>query len=177
MTNSINVTRELLENLIEQHITAHGCTTETARQAQLMLSAPVQQVSVPDGWRELAKAVTALDQVPRSSGHAMPKPEQVRAEAAVIRAARAMLTAYPAAPAADAGLVAVEWEKDAEEWGPALNGAGWLFLSELNEDSQKSALIFNNCKGPLRAAIMKYAEIVTARRAAAELKQINNYGD
>lgn len=72
------------------------------------------------------------------------------------------LNAAPAAPAADAGLVAVEWEKDAEEWGPALNGAGWLFLSELNEDPQKSALIFNNTKGPLRAAIMKYAEIVAA---------------
>ena len=41
MTNNTipNVPRELLENLIEQHITAHGCTTETARQAQLMLSA------------------------------------------------------------------------------------------------------------------------------------------
>ncbi len=42
MTNNTiaNVPRELLEHLIEQHITAHGCTTETARQAQLMLSAP-----------------------------------------------------------------------------------------------------------------------------------------
>ena len=66
-------------------------------------AAPVQRVSVPDGWRELAKAVTALDQVPRSSGHAMPKPEQVRAESAVIRAARAMLAAAPAAPAAAIG--------------------------------------------------------------------------
>ena len=79
--------------------------------------------------------------------------------------ARRVLAAAPAAPAADAGIVAVEWAKDAEEWGPALNEAGWLFLSELNEDPQKSALIFNNTKGPLRAAIMKYAEIVTAHRA------------
>lgn len=77
----------------------------------------------------------------------------------------ARLNAAPAAPAADAGMVAVEWAKDAEEWGPALNEAGWLFLSELNEDPQKSALIFNNTKGPLRAAIMKYAEIVAAHRA------------
>ena len=75
------------------------------------------------------------------------------------------MLAAPAAPAADAGLVAVEWAKDAEEWGPALNEAGWLFLSELNEDPQKSALIFNSTKGPLRAAIMKYAEIVAAHRA------------
>lgn len=73
-----------------------------------LYAAHAQQVSVPDGWRELAKAVTALDQVPRSSGHAMPKPEQVRAEAAVIRAARAMLNAAPAAPAVDAGLVEAE---------------------------------------------------------------------
>ena len=77
----------------------------------------------------------------------------------------AMLANAPAAPAADAGLVAIEWAKDAEEWGPALNEAGWLFLSELNEDPQKSALIFNSTKGPLRAAIMKYAEIVTAHSA------------
>ena len=42
MTNNTipNVPRELLESLIEQHITAHGCTTETARRAQLLLSAP-----------------------------------------------------------------------------------------------------------------------------------------
>lgn len=40
MTVINNVPRKLLENLIEQHITAHGCTTETARQAQLMLSVP-----------------------------------------------------------------------------------------------------------------------------------------
>ena len=77
----------------------------------------------------------------------------------------AMLANAPAAPAADAWMVAIEWAKDAEEWGPALNEAGWLFLSELNEDPQKSALIFNSTKGPLRAAIMKYAEIVTAHRA------------
>ena len=73
-----------------------------------------------------------------------------------------MLAAAPAAPAADAGLSLAEWTKDAEAWGGALNDAGWLFLSELNEDPQKSALIFNNTKGPLRAAIMKYAEIVAA---------------
>ena len=74
----------------------------------------------------------------------------------------AMLADAPAASAADAWMVAIEWAKDAEEWGPALNEAGWLFLSELNEDPQKSALIFNNTKGPLRAAIMKYEEIVAA---------------
>ena len=77
----------------------------------------------------------------------------------------AMLATAPAAPAAAAWMVAIEWAKDAEEWGPALNEAGWLFLSELNEDPQKSALIFNSTKGPLRAAIMKYAEIVTTHCA------------
>lgn len=41
MTDTIpNVPRELLETLIEQHITAHGCTNHTARQAQLILCAP-----------------------------------------------------------------------------------------------------------------------------------------
>lgn len=77
----------------------------------------------------------------------------------------AMLANAPSPAGVDAGLVAVEWAKDAEEWGPALNEAGWLFLGKLNEDPQKSALIFNNTKGPLRAAIMKYAEIVASHRA------------
>lgn len=41
MTNTIpNVPCELLETLIEQHITAHGFTNHTARQAQLILCAP-----------------------------------------------------------------------------------------------------------------------------------------
>ena len=41
MTDTINnVPCELLETLIEQHITAHGFTNHTARQAQLILCAP-----------------------------------------------------------------------------------------------------------------------------------------
>lgn len=42
MTNNTinNVPSELLETLIEQHITAHGFTNHTARQAQLILCAP-----------------------------------------------------------------------------------------------------------------------------------------
>lgn len=41
MNNTIpNVPCELLETLIEQHITAHGFTNHTARQAQLILCAP-----------------------------------------------------------------------------------------------------------------------------------------
>ena len=55
-----------------------------------------------------------------------------------------------------------EWAKDANEWGGALNYAAWEFV---NECPEKSALLFNNTKGPLRAAIMKYAEIVAANRA------------
>ena len=74
----------------------------------------------------------------------------------------AMLIAAPAAPAADAGASSIEWTKDAAEWGGALNYAAWEFV---NECPEKSALLFNNTKGPLRAAIMKYAEIVTAHRA------------
>lgn len=119
-------------------------------------AAPVQQVSVPDGYVLVPYKLT---------------PEMIAADPYGMGYGRihaiysAMLAAAPAAPAADAGLVAVEWAEDAEEWGPALNEAGWLFLSELNEDPQKSALIFNNTKGPLRAAIMKYAEIVAAHSA------------
>ena len=77
----------------------------------------------------------------------------------VIRDLRAMIAAAPAAPAADAVLTASEWTKDADEWGGALNYAAWEFI---NECPEKSALLFNNTKGPLRAAIMKYAELVAA---------------
>lgn len=138
-------------------------------------AAPVQQVSVPDGpakmqWPEIVALVNEVlgceaHKYPcerGSIGHEMTGINFNSLARIIDRVHR--LAAAPAAPAADAGLVAVEWAKDAEEWGPALNEAGWLFLSELNEDPQKSALIFNNCKGPLRAAIMKYAEIVAAHR-------------
>lgn len=146
------------------------CLKEVAR----LNAAPAQQVSVPDGWRpvpiiSLSNILRLIDPAPvrLPTGETMvfKNPHAAEALTRISAEVRAMLAAAPAAAAADAGLVAVEWAKDAEEWGPALNEAGWLFLSELNEDPQKSALIFNNTKGPLRAAIMKYAEIVTAHRA------------
>jgi len=71
----------------------------------------------------------------------------------------ARLNAAPAAPAADAGASLIDWTKDAVELGCALNYAAWEFV---NECPEKSALLFNNTKGPLRAAIIKYAEIVSA---------------
>lgn len=51
-----------------------------------------------------------------------------------------------------------EWIKDAEEWGGALNEAGWEFI-----DAYKDVLptkVFNCLKTCLRAAIIKYAENV-----------------
>ena len=41
MSKTVAVPVELLEELIEQHITAKGFTNETARKAQAILSAPV----------------------------------------------------------------------------------------------------------------------------------------
>lgn len=120
------------------------------------LAAPVQQVSVQGGLELIKRMQVCLSLDDTEWGLSAPEKYKLLGDI------KSYVLAAPAAPAADAGLVAVEWAKDAEEWGPALNAAGWLFLSELNEDPQKSALIFNNCKGPLRAAIMKYAEIVTA---------------
>jgi hypothetical protein len=46
----------------------------------------------PDGWAELFKAVAALDQHPKGSGHALPTPSTTRLEAAVIRAARQLIS-------------------------------------------------------------------------------------
>jgi hypothetical protein len=51
------------------------------------------------------------------------------------------------------------WTHDAENYGNALNEAGWTFIEKCPE---KSALLFNNTKVPLRAAILKYAELVSA---------------
>ena len=133
---------------------------------------PVQQVSVQDGpakmqWPEIVALVNEVigceaHKYPCERGSIGHEMTGINFNSLARIIDRVRYAASPAAPAADAGLVAVEWAKDAEEWGPALNEAGWLFLSELNEDPQKSALIFNNTKGPLRAAIMKYAEIVAA---------------
>jgi hypothetical protein len=52
----------------------------------------------------------------------------------------------------------VAWTHDAENYGNALNEAAWVFVDECPE---KSVLLFNNTKAPLRAAILKYAEAVT----------------
>lgn len=50
-----------------------------------------------------------------------------------------------------------DFTHDAENYGPALNDACWTFTHECPETS---ALLFNNTKAPLRAAILKYAELV-----------------
>jgi len=49
--------------------------------------------SVQAGLGELAEAVASLDLIHRGSGHALPKLELIRAEGAVIRAARKLLAA------------------------------------------------------------------------------------
>jgi hypothetical protein len=75
---------------------------------------------------------------------------------------------YSAPAAAGAQGEAIAWTRDAETWGNALNEAAWTFVDECPE---KSALLFNNTKGPLRAAILKYAELVgaaTPQPAAAD---------
>ena len=59
-------------------------------------------------------------------------------------------------------LPVVAWTMDAEQWGAALNEAAWEFIHECPE---KSVLLFNNCKAPLRAAILKYAKAVRAANA------------
>lgn len=51
--------------------------------------------------------------------------------------------------------------KDAEAWGDALNEAAWVFVEECPE---KSARLFNNTKGPLRSAILKYLDVLAGKR-------------
>ena len=167
----------------------HEQEVEYRRRWAGLNAAPVQQVSVPDGFVLAKETVVEMPDGSKELGYTtIGRVGIFNSAEEVFDAIREldlplgwvsmtteqllpgwMLTAAPAVPAADAGMVAVEWAKDAEEWGPALNEAGWLFLSELNEDPQKSALIFNNCKGPLRAAIMKYAEIVAANAKDSSL--------
>ena len=50
------------------------------------------------------------------------------------------------------------WLGDAENYGNALNAAGWAFLENCPE---KSALLFNNVKPALRAAILEYGRLVS----------------
>lgn len=66
---------------------------------------------------------------------------------------------HPQAKASEAGQ-GVDWTKDAEECGRALNEAAWEFIEHCPE---KSALLFNNTKAPLRAAILKYASVIATR--------------
>ncbi len=51
------------------------------------------------------------------------------------------------------------WTHDALHYGSALNAAAWVFVERCPE---KSALLFNSVKEVLRAAILSYAEGVSA---------------
>ena len=53
----------------------------------------------------------------------------------------------------------IDWAADAENWGNALNDAGWAFTEACPENS---ALLFNNTKAPLREAIKVYLAAVAA---------------
>ncbi|MGY3265848.1 hypothetical protein [Lysobacter sp. HA35] len=75
-------------------------------------------------------------------------------------------TAAPSAPL-EAGKGGEDWTRDAIQWGGALNDAAWTFIEHCPE---KSALLFNNTKVPLRLAILKYAEIVVRTAAEPESK-------
>ena len=115
-------------------------------------AAPVQQVSVP-AWMASSRAFADRLYMAGWRDHADAQ------HSGVAGMYYELLSSSTAAPAANAGLSLAEWAKDANEWGGALNYAAWEFV---NECPEKSALLFNNTKGPLRAAIMKYAEIVSA---------------
>lgn len=57
------------------------------------------------------------------------------------------------------------WTEDAENWGDALNDAGWTFLENSPETSTR---LFNSCKASLRAAIIKYDECVRLQKLDIE---------
>jgi len=59
----------------------------------------------------------------------------------------------------------MNYAKDAQEWGNALNDAGWAFLDNCPE---KSALLFNTVKPALREAILVYLERVEERHPFAD---------
>lgn len=59
----------------------------------------------------------------------------------------------------------IDARQDAESWGVALNEAGWTFM---NSCPEQSSLLFNNCKPALRAAILKYLDIVEANHVMTE---------
>lgn len=57
-------------------------------------------------------------------------------------------------------------KRDAMEWGWALNDASWTFSRVCPE---KSVLLFNNTKAPLRDAIFTYLEHVFAEEIKDEV--------
>ncbi len=59
-------------------------------------------------------------------------------------------------------LAGSAWSLDAASYGSALNEAAWVFIDQCPE---KSALLFNSIKVVLRAAILRYAELVPGDRA------------
>ena len=59
----------------------------------------------------------------------------------------------------------MNYAKDAQEWGSALNCAGWAFLDNCPE---KSVLLFNTVKPALREAILVYLERVEERHPCAD---------
>lgn len=84
----------------------------------------------------------------------------VDAEEYLVVALKEALAAAPKPPVQD---VFTELRKDAENWGSSLNDSGWVFTENCPE---KSGLLFNNTKRPLRAAILNYLELEQARLSA-----------
>ena len=76
----------------------------------------------------------------------------------------------PAAPAPELP----EWTSDAENWGNALNEAGWTFIEAFpKKDEATNTAVWNYAKTALRSAILKYAEVVelAARTAPVPVEQ------
>jgi hypothetical protein len=71
--------------------------------------------------------------------------------------AHALETSLVVLPETTVKPAQIDYKKDAEAWGGALNEAAWEFIENSPE---KSALLFNTCKTTLRAAILKYLERV-----------------
>lgn len=56
----------------------------------------------------------------------------------------------------------IDYRKDAENWGNALNDASWELLNSYRSvmGEVESVAFFNNCKTILRAAILEYLDKV-----------------
>lgn len=91
----------------------------------------------------------------------------IDAQAARIAELEAQIATRPA----DTDNLRETYAKDAEEFGDHLNTACWAFM-EAAPNGSITADLWNNSKKPIRAAILKYIELVSSTALQAPVREV-----